>query len=151
LASRLVFALLAAAVSGAAMSFQGAFNASLQRRVGLVGASLVVHIVGLVVSGIVLGLTLALGHRIPVGPGLLRAPWFAYLGGILSVLIIMGVAFAFPVAGAGLGVSTIVTAQLIAALVLDHFGWCETRTIPVTWVRLLGAALLILGTRLVAR
>lgn len=134
------------------MSFQGAFNASLSKRAGLLGASAGVHVIGAILTGLLIfGAWLGARQCLPQSLSLTRIPWYAYLGGILSVLIIAGVAYAFPIAGAGLGVSTIITAQLAAAVALDHFGWFETTHIPVTWVRLLGVALLIVGTWLVAR
>ncbi len=148
----MVWALLAAALAGAAMSFQGAFNSSLSRKAGLLGASAAVHVIGAILTGLVIaGAMLWAKSAAPNWTGFGRAAWWAYLGGVLSVLIIAGVAFAFPIAGAGLSVSTIITAQLAAAVVLDHFGLFETTRIPITWVRLLGVALLVVGTRLVAK
>ena len=152
LEGKMLLALVAAAVSGAAMSFQGAFNAALAKRVSLLGTSVAVHVIGAVLAGLLLaGAFLVARQSLPRSLELGRIPGYAYLGGVLSVIIIAGVAFAFPVTGAGLGVSTIVTAQLAAAVVLDHFGWFETTPNPMTWVRVLGVALLVAGTRLVAR
>lgn len=148
----MVLALLAAAVSGAAMSFQGVFNAALGKKVSLIGASAVVHVVGAAVTGLVLVAALLWARPwLPRALDLGGVPGYAYLGGVLSVLIIIGVASAFPVTGAGLGVSTIITAQLAAAMILDHFGWFETPRVAITWVRLLGVTLLVIGTRLVAK
>lgn len=148
----MVLALVAAAVSGAAMSFQGAFNAALSKRVSLIGTSAAVHVIGTALTGIILVAALLLARGwLPRDFDLARIPWYAYLGGVLSVLIIIGVASAFPVTGAGLGVSTIITAQLAAAVVLDHFGLFEIPRVAITWIRLLGIALLIIGTRLVAK
>lgn len=148
----MVWALVAAAVAGAAMAFQGALNAALSKRTGLLGTSAAVHIIGALLTGLVIAAAILAGKQVlPGGLSLGKIPWYAYMGGVLSVLIIAGVARAFPTTGAGLGVSTIVTAQLAAALVLDHFGLFEMQRIPITWVRLLGVALLVLGTRLVTR
>jgi len=134
------------------MSFQGAFNAVLGKRVTLLGTSAVVHVVGAALTGlIILGAVLIFRWSPPGRADLAGLPLYAYLGGVLSVLIIAGVAFAFPVTGAGLGVSVIVTAQLATAIALDHFGLFELSRIPVSWVRLAGVVLLIVGTRLVAR
>jgi len=152
LEGKTVLALITAALSGAAMSFQGTFNAALSRRVGLLTTSAVVHVVGAVLTGLVVAAVWLLARsRLAEPASFTGVPWYTYLGGVLSVFIIVGVAFAFPVTGAGLGVSVIVTAQLAAALILDHFGLFELRPIPVTWVRVLGVVLLIVGTRLVAR
>lgn len=134
------------------MSFQGAFNAALSKRVGLLTNSLVVHGLGVIVTALIVAVGLAIArYHATQSSAFGQVPWFGYLGGVLSVGIIAGVAFAFPRTGAGLGVAVIVSAQLIAALLLDHFGWFEMERIPADWLRLLGATLLIVGTRLVAR
>mgnify|MGYP001568843096 CR=1 FL=1 len=44
-----------------------------------------------------------------------------------------------------------VVGQLIGALLLDHFGAFGLRHIPITPVRIAGAALLLVGMRLVIR
>lgn len=145
-------ALAVAALSGAAMSFQGAFNTAASRRLGLVTTSLVVHGIGVVLTALIIVAGIAVArHHAPQASAFSQVPWFGYLGGVLSVGIIAGVAYAFPRTGAGLGVALIVSAQLVAALALDHFGWFEMKRVPADWVRLLGAVLLIVGTRLVAR
>jgi len=152
LEAKTALALVLAALSGAAMSFQGTFNAALSKRVGLLSSSAVVHVMGAALTALIIGAVwLAARSRLGGPAGLGDVPWYGYLGGVLSVFIIVGVAFAFPITGAGLGVSVIVTAQLITALILDHFGLFELRPIEVDWVRLVGVVLLIVGTRLVAR
>ncbi len=148
----MIAAILVAALSGAAMSFQGALNTLLSKRITLVGTSAAVHVIGAIVTGVVIaGALLLFRDRLPASVDPAATPWYAYLGGVLSVIIIGGVAFAFSVTGAGLGVSVILTAQLAAAMVLDHFGLFELKRIPITWLRAAGVALLIIGTRLVAR
>ncbi|RJQ11572.1 MAG: DMT family transporter [Bacillota bacterium] len=149
---RMALAILAAAISGVAMAFQGAFNAALGKRVGLLGTSVAVHVTGATLTAAVIATFFLFGRRAwPGAPDLSGIPWYAYAGGVLSVLIISGVAFAFPVTGAGLGVSTIVTAQLAAAVVLDHFALFGMERNPATGLRILGVILLVVGTRLVAR
>lgn len=148
----MLLAIVAAAVAGAAMSFQGVFNAALSKRVSLLGTSAAVHVIGAVLTGLLLlGACLFVKSALPRDVHWARIPWYAWLGGVLSVLIIIGVASAFKVTGAGLGVSVIVTAQLAAALVIDHFGWFESPQVTITWLRVLGVALLVGGTWLVAR
>lgn len=134
-------ALLAAAASGMAMTLQAVVNAALSRYVGLVAATFVVNAVGLAASG--LGLLAAGSYRhLATMPGV-PARW--WLGGLLGVFIVFTMAFTVARAGAGVAVSVAVTAQLILALIFDHFGLLGSRCVPATWVRLLGAGLLIAG------
>jgi transporter family-2 protein len=64
------------------------------------------------------------------------------------LVIIAGVAFAFPRIGAGPTTALMMTAQLVTAMVFDHLGLPNGR-IDVTPARLLGAALLVAGAVLV--
>ena len=91
----MMLALLLAALSGLLMAFQGSLNTALGKAVGLLEGTFVVHIVGSVLA---LGLIL-----IGLGQGnlgdLAHAPWYTYLGGVLSVGIIYLVASAMSKVG----------------------------------------------------
>lgn len=40
------------------------------------------------------------------------------------------------------------TAQLLVRMVVSHYGWLESPVSQVTWIKLLGGALLIIGALL---
>lgn len=138
-------ALLGAALSGAAMTGQATINAALSRLVGLVATTFVVQAVGLLASGLVLLAARSFRHLAGMG----GAPPLLWTGGLLGVFIIFTMAFVMPRLGAGLAVAVVLTAQLLAALVFDHFGLLGMPRVPVNWVRLLGAGLLVAGAWLV--
>jgi transporter family-2 protein len=129
------------------MTFQATFNALLSKRVDLPAMVLVVHVTGLAVSL----LLFVLAGRPRRLSGLAEVPWFAHLGGVLGVLIIIGVAYAIARTGAGLGVAVILTAQLGTGVVIDHFGWFGVQRIPAEGPRLVGVALMIAGAILLAQ
>jgi len=64
------------------------------------------------------------------------------------VFIIAGAAFAYPRLGAGPTTALMVAAQLGTALALDHYG-LPSGKVPVTPMRLVGAAFLLVGALLV--
>lgn len=140
----ILLALGAAALSGLAMTLQGTFNALLGKRVDLPAMILVVHVTGLAL-GVVLYLLWGKPRRLPALGGV---PWYALLGGILGVAIIAGVAYALARTGIALGVSVILTAQLITGVAVDHFGLFGTERVAAGWPRLVGTLLLIAGARL---
>jgi len=140
-----MMALVAAALSGAAMTVHAAVNGALSKAVGLVAATFVVQAVGLAASGLVL---LGAGSLRHLG-AMLGVPLVLWTGGLLGVFIVFTMAFTVPRTGAGLAVAVVLTAQLITALVFDHFGLLGVPRAPVTWVRLLGAGLLLAGAWLV--
>ncbi|MBC7339077.1 MAG: DMT family transporter [Firmicutes bacterium] len=138
-------ALLGAALSGAAMTGQAAINGALSRLVGLVATTFVVQAVGLLASGLVLLGARSFRHLAGMG----GAPPLLWTGGLLGAFIIFTMAFVMPRLGAGLAVAVVLTAQLLTALVFDHFGLLGMPRAPVNWVRLLGAGLLVAGAWLV--
>jgi transporter family-2 protein len=78
------------------MAVQGSLNTALSKVVGLWEATFVVHATGTVVLLVVLFL-------LKMGRGDLgnwsQAPWYSYLGGVISVFIIYLVAPASPTSG----------------------------------------------------
>lgn len=125
------------------MTFQGAINAALKDKVGLGPMSAVVHLTGFILSLAVIPFTGGLKlHNFG------KAPFYSYLGGVLNVAIIGGVAWAIAKTGATIGISAILFGQLTTAVVLDHFGLFSLTAIPITWTRLTGVALMLVGMRL---
>jgi len=142
----MLWALVVAAASGVSMTFQGVFNTVVSRAWGVPGMAVLVN-----GSGLVVATAVAMLSRSNLDPGRLKAvPPIVLLGGALGVAIVGGVAYAVARVGAALSVSVIVTAQLAAAVLLDHLGAFGLQHIPVSWVRLLGALLAVGGCWLMA-
>lgn len=140
-----ILALLLAAVAGSIMAIQGALNATLGKIVGLLEATLIVMIIGLVTAFIAL---------FPLGLGngdifkFTGAPWYSFLGGILIVLITYAVAASIPKVGAANATTAIVAAQVATAFLIDHFGLFGLQAISFSWWKAAGLVLLAIGTRL---
>ena len=121
-----ILALLLAALAGSIMAIQGTLNASLGKIVGLLEATLIVMIIGLVTAFVAL-FPLGLGHgnifKFTGAPGILS--W-----GILIVLITYAVAASIPKIGAANATTAIVAAQVTTALLIDHFGLFGLQAIP---------------------
>ena len=135
-------ALIIAALAGMAMAVQGSLNAALGKIIGNLETTLVVHVVGLaVISAALFLFRLGKGHLY-----LLKdAPWYTYLGGVLGVLIIFGVAVSIPRAGVANATTAIIIGQLITALLIDHFGLVGLEKVPFTFWKGLGLACLAAG------
>ena len=124
------------------MAAQGTLNAGLGKVIGLLEATLVVHIVGAALSLVIL-----LALRFGTG-GLAQfkeAPWYTYLGGALGVLIVMGVAFSLPRAGVANATTAIIIGQVATAMLIDQLGLFGMEKIPFSWWNGLGLALLAGG------
>ncbi|MEX0607174.1 MAG: DMT family transporter [Halofilum sp. (in: g-proteobacteria)] len=99
---------------------------------------------------IVLGLLLLLGiFNRPAPSGLLSAPWWAYLGGILGAIFVTTTILAVPRVGTAVTLASIICGQLIGAVLIDTFGWLGVKPIPLDPWRVAGVGMLIAGVVLV--
>ena len=140
--------LLLALVSGVLMAVQGSVNTALSKVVGLWEATFVVHAVGTLVLLVVL-FVLKMG-RGDFG-GLSQAPWYSYLGGVISVFIIYLVAASIPRVGVANATTAIIVGQVLTAVIIDHFGGFGLQKIPCGWNQVAGLALLAIGARLLLK
>ncbi len=138
---------LLATVSGIAMAIQGTLNASLSQKTSLLSATLVVHIIGSLVA-----LIAALAWKTPLFKhNWLAVPWYLYLGGILSVLIVGLVAVSIPKVGVCNATTAIIIGQVSMAVLIDHFGWFGmSRLVWNPW-QLVGIGLFAAGAKLLFR
>lgn len=140
-----IIALIIAAVAGITMALQGAMNSGLGKVIGLLEATLIVHLTATIT---VLVLIFALG----LGNGdfgkLSQAPWYFYLGGLLGVAITYGVVVSMPKVGVASATTAIIVGQVSAALVLDCLGLFGLEKVDFQWFKLIGLGLLAAGARI---
>ena len=138
---------LLAALSGIAMAIQGTINSSLSQKTSLLSATLVVHIIGTLVA-----LVAVLAWRAPLLKyNWISVPWYLYLGGILSVLIVGLVAISIPKVGVCNATTAIIIGQVSMAVLIDHFGWFGMSRLPWTPSQLIGIGLFAAGAKLLFR
>lgn len=77
-----MIALLIAALSGVAMAVQGTLNGALGKAIGLWETTMIVHVVGAAIVGVLIfGFKLGAFELDKCA----AAPWYTYLGGVLSI------------------------------------------------------------------
>ncbi len=130
---------------GIAVAVQASFAGILSERVGLIGNGLIVF-----GGGFLFALALLLFFRGAQLGDWGSIPWYVYLAGPLGIVIISSIGFGIPRIGIASTLTLIVVSQLIVGVILDHFGWL-TIARPVDIQRLIGIAVLFLGTWLVLR
>jgi bacterial/archaeal transporter family-2 protein len=139
--------LLLAVVAGALLPVQAGVNAQLRVTLGNpVAATLVSFLVGTVGLGLVV-----LGARIPLqlGPGLGRAPWWHWTGGLLGAVYVALIIVLAPRLGAATLIAAVVAGQMVASLALDHWALVGFPLHPLSPQRVLGVLLVIGGVALV--
>ncbi|MDQ4018788.1 MAG: DMT family transporter, partial [Actinomycetota bacterium] len=78
----------------------------------------------------------------------LRAPPWMWTAGIMSAFIVFAVALAPPRIGTTTTIALVIAGNLVAAAVIDRFGWFGLEQIGLTPVRVLGILLLGVGAAL---
>ena len=139
--------LLLAAFAGAVVPFQSAINANLGR--GL-GHPLWATLASLLVSIIVL-LPVIVALRLPL-PNLgfiTKAPLWMWSGGAFGVCFISLALILMPKLGASGFIALAMAGQIVASLMLDHFGLFGLVERQLTAPRLIGALMLIGGVALI--
>jgi transporter family-2 protein len=142
-----LIALVIGAVAGLLMAFQGSLNTALGKVVGLLEATFIVQLVGVIVTT---GLLLA-GLRTGNLAEYRIAPWYTYLGGLLGVGIIYAVVSAISQIGVAAATTAIIVGQVATAAIIDHFGLFGLEQHPFCWGQGVGLALLAVGAFLLLR
>ena len=140
---------LVALLIGFALPVQSGVNAQL--RIG-VGHPLLAAFISFAVGTIaLLGLNVALRVPLPAGEAVSKLPWWHWIGGLLGAAYIYLAVLLAPRLGAATLVAAIVSGQMVASLLLDHFGWVGYPQQSLTPLRAVGALLVIGGVLLIQR
>ena len=138
--------ILAVLIAGLGVAIQPPTNAALARASGSVWlAALVSFAVGTLVLLVVWAV-----DRTPLAT-LKGAPWWAWFGGLYGAAFVAALAFATPRLGLAATLTMAVGAQVVTALVLDRYGLLRLEQQPISWGRLGGVALVLIGVLLVRR
>ncbi|MEO7997280.1 MAG: DMT family transporter [Gemmatimonadaceae bacterium] len=140
---------LIAVAMGMMITTQAGINSQLRMALGhpvvAAAVSFVIGTAGLLLAALVL--------RVPM-PDMKQTttvPLWGWTGGLLGAAYITGSIMLAPRLGAAVLIASVMAGQLVAALVLDHFGLLGFVRQTITPVRLTGALLLFAGVYLIQR
>lgn len=139
---------LTAALVGAGLTVQVGMNATVRLAIGSpVLAAIVNFLVGLAA---LVAVAVASGARWAPG-STATVPVWAWFGGLLGAVYVASTTVLGPRLGAAALLALTLAGQMLAALVIDHYGIIGFPQSPLTPSRLLGAALLVAGVLLIMR
>lgn len=134
---------------GVLLPVQAGINAQLRTALGEpIAAALVSFLVG--TAALALGAVITRAP-VPVATGWAASPWWYWMGGLIGAVYVAGAIVLAPRLGAATLIAAVVAGQMLASLVLDHYGWVGFPVQPVTPLRAMGAALIVGGVLLVQR
>jgi transporter family-2 protein len=140
-------AVLLTAVAGGLIALQAPINAGLGRSTGSLPAALISFAIGsIALAAIVVlsGKAGGLGSTFDVS-------WYYLLGGLLGAIYVTNALIAVSVIGAGGVAAATITGQLTASVAIDRLGLFGLDQVALTPERMIGVALLLVGTVLVVR
>jgi bacterial/archaeal transporter family-2 protein len=142
-------AVVATVVAGGFVGIQAPVNNVLSKSVGSFGAATVNFAVGLVC---IVGVTFLLAGGLHGEEGAEGPTWYYWaIGGLAGATYVTVTLVAVRELGASGVVAATIAGQLTLAVVVDRLGIFGLEERAITWERLLGIALLALGTVLVLR
>ncbi len=140
--------LLMAFAIGLVIPLQSAVNNALRHTLG--SGSPLAALVSFAVGTVALALAcLATGQPFGSLAGLPRIPWWQWLGGVLGAFFVFGSTLLAPRIGVAAMISLIVAGQVLSSLVFDRLGLLGLPVREVSWIRVAGTLLLLLGAALV--
>ena len=134
---------------GTATSIQSGVNSQLRQSISHpVLAALISFGSGFVILAL---MCLAFRTPIPALETMRGISWWKWTGGLLGAIYVTTVIITVPRIGAGNLLSLSVAGQLLAAVVLDHYGLLGFKEHGLTLWRLVGVLLIVLGVVLVVK
>ena len=143
--SNLILMLLIAC-GGVAVAIQPSINARLAQKTGFLEAATISFAVGTLALLLVSQLS---------GQGSLRriveVPWWQLSGGLFGAFFVTMTIVGVPRIGTTAVLALTIASQLMAGMMMDHYGVFGMRGIPIDGKRILGVALLLIGVFLVCK
>lgn len=140
-------AVLLTAGTGGLIALQAPINAGLGKETGSLPAALISFVIGTIALAAIVVLSGKAGGLTSVGD----VSWYYLLGGLLGAVYVANALIAVTAIGAGGVAAATVAGQLTASVAIDRLGLFGLDQVPLSPERLLGVALLIVGTLLVVR
>ena len=137
-----MIAIITAILSGALMSVQGVFNEGVTKQTSIWVSAAFVQLTALIFC---IGAWFLTGRESSFGALMRIDNKYMLLGGILGALITYTVIKSMGSLGPAQAVMIIVTAQLLAAYLIELFGLFGTEKVNFQWQKLIGIAVAIGG------
>lgn len=132
--------------AGATVALQPSINARLAQKAGLLESACISFAVGTLVLVIAVLISGKTNLR-----ELHDTAWWEWTGGVLGAFFVSATILAVPRIGTAATMAVAIAAQLITALILDHFGAFGFGGMHIDLKRSLGAVLLIIGAWIIVR
>jgi bacterial/archaeal transporter family-2 protein len=143
------FLLPVALAAGIILPVQFGINSQLRNFVGgPVAAAAISFVVGTVALAVA---ALVVQSSLPEPGSAASAPWWAWTGGLLGAFFVLASIILTPRLGAATTIGLILTGQVLASVVIDHFGLIRVPVHEASFPRIVGALLIVTGVVMVQK
>jgi transporter family-2 protein len=132
-------------VAGLAGAVQAAVMGELGERVGIAPALAFAVAISLVAA---VGLLLVWEQSFAGVRAAAQEPAWLWLGGIMSVFIVLAITVAAPRIGVTATIGIVIAGNLVMGALIDQYGLLGQEQVSLTWARVLGLLLLAVGAAL---
>ena len=132
-------------VAGLAGAIQAAVMGELGQRVGIAPALAFAVLVSLVCA---IALLVAWERSFGGLADAARQPAWLWLGGVMSVFIVLAITVAAPRIGVAATIGIVIAGNLVMGALIDQYGLLGQEQVSLTWARVLGLVLLAVGAAL---
>lgn len=147
--SSVYFLIFVALLAGAVLPVQSGLNNKMASAVD--SPTLAALISFLVGTFSLLIFAVASGERLGALTDARNAPMTGWMGGILGAFFVTAMIILLPRVGVALTISLVIAGQMIAAIVIDHFGFFDVPVREVSLLRLAGILLVLGGVVLIRK
>ncbi len=138
--------ILLAIAAGLSNGFQAPINAALGKYTGAIESSCISFTVG-ALSLFIVAMVIGRGSIIKFA----EAPPYLLVGGILGAILVTIMLIVVTRIGAAVTISSVITGQMIAALIIDQTGFLGVPKNPIDLYRIGGIFFLAVGIKLLAK
>lgn len=138
--------ILIGVMGGLAVGVQAQIAGAMGQRVGGVSSSFIIHLSGMVFSGIYL--FIRGGEKIQEWHTL---PWYMLGAGIFGLILYLSINTTLPRLGGTMMITLIISGQLLAGLIMDQFGFFGMDIRQIDTTRAAGVVALLVGSFLIAK
>lgn len=128
-------------IAGAGIPLMASLNSGLGLRFGNpIPAAFVLFLLALTITTV-----LTLINPLPSKAEIIAIPVHYYFGGVFVAFYVLSITWIAPKIGLGNAIFIVLFGQLVAAATIDHFGLLSVPKSPITIVRTVGIALMVIG------
>ncbi|KRN98407.1 DMT family transporter [Companilactobacillus kimchiensis] len=74
-----------------------------------------------------------------------KNPWWMWIGGLIGAIFVLGNVYLVPIIGTGLAVVIVLVGLITGSLLIDQFGWFDSKKNPITFAQIISLLIMISG------